>query len=285
MLPTFLLIALGLLTLGLGTWTQLDRDRPPLPWVRYLWTFLLVLNVAAWWSFVVAVWLLALFSLRTLREYFSLVDIRLEDRWGILAAYLSIPFMTYLIQVDWYGFFIVSIPVYAFVVIPFLVAAGGEPRGSLWSIGAIDFGLFFFVYGLGHLIYLAYFSRRLLLLLLLLIALSNLIARLPALRGRAGTLAVTGIAGLGLCWLLRGWAGLPVEAAIVTGLLVPLLVWMGEVTVGMLERDLGIDAGALEPGRGRVLDALKSYLFAAPVAFHVLRWLLRFGEDVVDHGF
>ena len=30
----------------------------------------------------------AVFSFAALREYFSLVDIRLQDRWGILAAYL-----------------------------------------------------------------------------------------------------------------------------------------------------------------------------------------------------
>ena len=85
----------------------------PLPYLRALWVLFGVLCAAEWVGFGVAIWLLALFSFAALREYFSLVDIRLQDRWGILAAFLSIPFMIVLIQIDWYGFFIVSIPVYA----------------------------------------------------------------------------------------------------------------------------------------------------------------------------
>ena len=163
--PSVLLLALGLVLVA----ARLSKGRfTPPGYLYYFWVFLLVCVVTDFFSFTPAVWLMALVSFRALREYFSLVDLRLEDRWGILVAYLSIPFMIYLIQIDWYGFFIVSIPVYAFVVVPFVVALGdSEGRGSLLSIGAIDFGLFFFVYCLGHIAYLAYFSTWLVLLLLL----------------------------------------------------------------------------------------------------------------------
>jgi len=86
---------------------------------RPLWVLFLVLAVSEWISFPAALWILAITSFCSLREYFSLVDIRLEDRWGILASYFSIPFMFYLIQLEWYGFFIIAIPVYAFLLIPF----------------------------------------------------------------------------------------------------------------------------------------------------------------------
>ena len=63
------------------------------------------------------------------------------------------------IQIDWYGMFIISIPVYAFLVIPFLIALGGkQTEGTVFSIGAIDFGLFLLVYCIGHIGYLAFFS-------------------------------------------------------------------------------------------------------------------------------
>ena len=87
-------------------------------------------------SLTAAVWILALLSFWMLREYFSLVEVRIQDRLGILGAYLSIPFMTYFIQIGWYGMFIISIPVYAFLAMPLLISIGGtEYRGTVFSIG------------------------------------------------------------------------------------------------------------------------------------------------------
>ena len=128
-------------------------------YLQYLWAFFLILTIAELVSFAVAVWILAVMCFVSLREYFSLVDIRRQDRWGILGAFISIPFMIYFIQIDWYGMFIISIPVYAFLLIPFLVTLGGKQAdGTIYSIGAINFGLFLFVYCFGHIGYLALFS-------------------------------------------------------------------------------------------------------------------------------
>ena len=96
----------------------------------------------------------------------------------MLAAYLSVPLLFYLVQIDWYGLFIVLIPVYIFVIVPFLVALGGrDPRGSVFSAGAINFGLFLFVYCLGHLAYLARSSTALALLVVLGVMVCDLIDR------------------------------------------------------------------------------------------------------------
>ena len=182
MVPPLLLVVLGI---ALAT-AALSRGRFPLPgYLGYVWIFLLICVITDFFSFTPAVWLMALVSFRALREYFSLVDLRLEDRWGILGAYLSIPFMIYLIQIDWYGFFIISIPVYACIIVPFLVTLGdSQGHGSLLSIGAINFGLFFFVYCLGHIAYLAYFSTWLVLLLLLAVVGCNVARAITAGHGR-----------------------------------------------------------------------------------------------------
>jgi len=280
--PLLLLLMLGLVLVAAGL--SKGRFTPP-GYLGYFWVFLLVCVVTDFLSFTPAVWLMALVSFRALREYFSLVDLRLEDRWGILGAYLSIPFMIYLIQIDWYGFFIISIPVYAFIVVPFLVALGdSQGRGSLLSIGAIDFGLFFFVYCLGHIAYLAYFSTWLALLLLLAVAACNVARTLTANRGWLSGFVLSVLICLALAMGLRDWTLVPTGPAIFLGFLIPVLVWMGDYTIGVLERDLGISGADLEPGRGRVLDSLKSYLFAAPIVFHYLRWTMKFGELIQRHG-
>lgn len=280
--PVLLLVALTVVPLVERI--SHGRVRPPCH-LNHLWAFVLVLVVADFVSFAPAVWLLAFISFRALREYFSLVELRLEDRPALLGAYLSIPFMILLVQDDWYGFFIVSIPVYAFVVIPYLVTAFDEHgKGSLLSIGIIDFGLFFFVYCLGHLAYLAYYSTWLALLLLLTVALCKTATACCARLGRSVGFVIGAILSVGFSLLVRPWTDVPTGPTIFVGALVPVLVHMGERTVAAIERDLGIDAADLEPGRGRVLDSLSAYLYATPIVFHYLRWTMKFGEEVVGRG-
>ena len=67
--------------------------------------------------------------------------------------------MFYYVSIDWYGMFIISVPVWAFLVVPFAITFGArEAEGSVLSIGAIDLGLFFLVYCVGHIGYLMFHS-------------------------------------------------------------------------------------------------------------------------------
>ncbi len=246
-----------------------------LPSLRVITALLLCLGVAQWFSFTAAVWMLALLSFAGLREYLSLADLRPEDRWAMLAAYLGIPLQFYLVVIDWYGFFIVCIPVYLFVVVPYLVALGGRgARGSVFSVGAIDFGLFLFVYCIGHLAYMARFSTALALFIVLGVGLSDLVTRWV---GRAGGGPVLSFLSAApptflLASIIGSRVGVPIVHALGISLLVPLLVQMGNFTLRAVEEDLGIDPAQLEPGRGRWIDGLRAQLFAAPVVFHYLRY-------------
>jgi phosphatidate cytidylyltransferase len=248
-------------------------------YLRYLWTFILILCVSEWISFTLAVWLLAFFSFLALREYFSLVDIRLQDRWGILGAYVSIPFMFYLIQVHWYGMFIISIPVYTFLVIPLLIALGGaDSKGTVFSIGSIDFGLFLFVYCVGHIAYLALFSTWMATLLILGVAICDLVGRAPQLKGHIGlkgallrfliSTPLTVAVSVGM----SSWTTLPILHSVILGMLIPVLVLAGNCALSAIESDLGIAQDRLLPGTGQIIHGVKSFLFTAPVVFHYIRY-------------
>lgn len=250
----------------------MSSNRPSL---RLAVALLLALALARWVAFPAAVWLLALISFAGLREYLSLAELRPEDRWAMAAAYLGIPLQFYLVSVDWYGFFIVCIPVYLFVVVPFLVAlGGGGARGSVFSVGAIDFGLFLFVYCLGHLAYLARYSQALALFLVLGVLLCDLLDRMVARAGGGPLLKI--LASVPPIWLLAtvlgGSVNLPRVHSLGLAALLPLMVLMGSFTLRAVEEDLGIDPTQLEPGRGRWIDGLRAQLFAAPVIFHYLRY-------------
>jgi phosphatidate cytidylyltransferase len=279
-LSVFVLLTLLLLS------SSLSRGRFHIsPYFRYLWAFFLIFSVAELGTFTAAVWILAFFSFIALREFFSLVDIRLQDRWGILIAYLSIPFMIYLIQIDWYGLFIISIPVYTFLVVPFLVVLGGsEKSGTVFSIGSIDLGLFLFVFCMGHIGYLLHFSTCLAIFITLNVASCDLIISLLRNTNILLKYLLSSMMCLGLLLVQRPWIVHPgfvpfnLPLAVPLTLLIPLLVIIGHFTLAAIEADLGICKERLEPGRGRVLHSIKSYLFVAPVAFHYLRWFLHWGD-------
>ena len=251
-------------------------------YLTFTWVFFLSITISEIFAFSYGLWILAVVSFLALREYLSLVDIRLQDRLGILGAYLSIPFMYYFIHIGWYGMFIISIPVYAFLAVPLLVTLGGkETEGTVFSIGAIDFGLFLFVYCLGHIGYLLSYSVWMPVMLVLNVALCDLVGRILADRPLAipvGLLARLFIPlpfTIGLARLLAGWTGIPPTHSMVLGAMIPLLAVMGRHTGNYVKADLGVSGEDLFPGQGQILDNLKSFFFAAPVVFHYIRYFLK----------
>jgi len=247
--------------------------------LRYIWGLFLLLTIADWLSFRLALWLFATFSFFALREFFSLVDLRLQDRWGIIGAYLSILFMTYFIHINWYGMFIISIPVYTFLLIPFLVTiGGGEARGTVFSVGSIDLGLFLFAYCMGHIAYLTFFSVRMAMLLVLSVILCNLVYNRIKGKNTLLGLVTAAAATTAFALLISPWTGISAVHSANLGLLIPLLVLGGNFTMRVIERDLGVSNERLAPGRGLVLDSLKGFLFPAPIVFHYLRWFLDWGN-------
>jgi phosphatidate cytidylyltransferase len=273
-----ILLALSLLA-ALGRFGKVRV--PGGAYAQYLWIFFLTFAVAELLSPSVAVWILAVVSFVALREYFTLVDIRLQDRLGVLGAFVAIPFMTYFVQIEWYGMFIISIPVYAFLVVPFLISLGGsQAEGTVFSVGAIVFGLFLLVYCVGHIAYLALHSTWRAAFLILAVSLCDLVsARIPTAGGhpflrRAARVVAAAPLTVGLGLLLAGWAELPIFHAVVLGTMIPVLVAIGNYTMSYIETDLGIGTKRLLPGKGQVLDCLESFLYSAPVVFHYTRYYL-----------
>jgi phosphatidate cytidylyltransferase len=273
--------AFALLSLSVVVRERLGLPRPVAIYLPYLWTFFLVFTLAELVSFKAGIWILAILCFMCLREFFTLVDLRIQDRWGMLAAYLAIPFMFYFIQVDWYGMFIISIPVYAFLVVPFAITLGGrETEGTVLSIGAINLGLFLLVYCIGHIGYLARYSVWIAIFLVLCVTTCDLFAYLFKSRDLAryrdlafqllAPLPVTVCLGM----LLMPWTKIPWQHSIALAFLIPLLVTVGCHTIDHLEADLGIRRSSLRPGRGQVINSVKGFLYVAPVVFHYLRYFL-----------
>jgi len=250
-------------------------------YLKYTWAFILILLVLDISSFSYAALGWAIISFLILREYFSLVDLRMQDRIGILFAYLSIPFMMYLIVIDWYNMFVLSIPVYSFLVIPFLISISGKDTdGAIYSIGTIDFGLFLFVFCLGHLAYLSLFSTWMAAMLIINVAICDITFLL--LKNKVSDKRILLFLKflipipltIGLSILLSSWTGIPHNHSIILGAMIPALVVIGYHTVRYFEIDLGIVEDEMKPGRGLIIDNVKSLLYATPIVFHYIRYFL-----------
>ena len=58
------------------------------------------------------------------------------------------------VATDWYGMFIIFIPVYIFLFLPMRLVMAGETTGFLPAASQIQWGLMAFVFGLSHLAFL-----------------------------------------------------------------------------------------------------------------------------------
>jgi phosphatidate cytidylyltransferase len=250
-------------------------------YVYYIWILLLILVIGDLFPFRAATWGFGILSFYVLREYFSLVDLRAQDRLGILASYFSIPFMMHFVHADWYNMFIITIPVYSFLLIPFLISiTGKETEGAIYSIGTIDFGLFLFVYCIGHLAYLAFFSIWMAAMLVLNIFICDLVCFFIEKRTFTFwkklllkyfiTVPFTCL----LTYVLSDWTTIPLLHSIILGLMIPAIVLIGNHTIQYFYTDLGIMKEKMKPGRGMIIDNIKSILYAAPVVLHYIRYFI-----------
>ena len=278
---TVLAIALGLSAVQLAR-IALGRRWPFGAYLGYAWAFFIAFATSEVWFFRAGNWVVAVISFLALREFFSMVEIRLQDRLAVLGAYASIPFMFHFVTLGWYGMFIISIPVYSFLAIPLLVALGGrEKEGTVFSIGVIDFGLFLFVYCMGHISYLMSYSVWMAAMLILNVAACDVVSRLLRSQGRPVwqmaalryflPLPVTVLLAMGL----SPWTTIPARHSAILGAMIPLLALAGRRTGNYVEADLGVAEETVSPGRGQILESLKSLLLAAPVVFHYIRYFLR----------
>ncbi len=244
------------------------------------------------WQAVTA--LFAVISFIALREFLSLAPTRREDRLVLLFAYLAIPVSYLLIAADIYLFYLVFIPVWAFLTLPFLMAIAGQTRGYLSTMASIHWGLVTCVYNLG---YVAFLMRTPpaeapqagpagLVFFLLLATEANDVAQYcwGKLLGRHKIIPrvspnktwegfIGGWISTGLLIWFAGPVFTPLRGLglLITAVALPVAGFAGDVTMSAIKRDVGVkDTSHLIPGHGGLLDRADSLTFTSPLYFHLL---------------
>lgn len=266
--------------------------------VRSWWLMATVFFVAVLLSKTGALVFFSLVCFWALKEFFSLVPGRMVDRAAIFFAYLAVPFQFLWIGKDWYGMFIVFIPVYLFLFLPFVLMTTGETKGFVVSASRIHWGLMTFVFGLSHAAALLSLPEKagfraggqgLVLFLVLLTQLNDVFQFLTGktFGGKDGKRIAPSVspnktwAGfLGgvalttpLAYLLRFLTPFDGAAALAVGAGLAMAGFAGDLVMASVKRDVGVkDASSAIPGHGGVLDRVNSLCYTAPLFFHVVRY-------------
>ncbi|MCB1168246.1 MAG: phosphatidate cytidylyltransferase, partial [Leptospiraceae bacterium] len=126
----------------------------------------LKLRIRTWWLLVgliaavllstveLSIVFFALISVLALYEFLSLIELRKPDRKVLWVPFLVIPIQYLWVYMEWYGMYIVFIPVYAFLFFPLAMVSIGETRGFLRAVGTLQWGLMTCVFSISHGAYL-----------------------------------------------------------------------------------------------------------------------------------
>lgn len=270
--------------------------------VHAWWVFCSILAAAFFIGQTATVVLFGLIAFWALREFITLTPTRPGDhRTLFLVFFLIAPLQFVLVGIADYPLFSILIPVYAFLLIPALIAIAGDYKRFLERTAKIQAGLLICVYCLSYapaLLILnlpkdagAGASARLLFFFVLMVQLSDALqyawSQLPSRHVIAPTINPTktwegllgGTASATLIGATLWWAtpfiGSAWWMAAAMSLVIALMGFAGGLTLSAIKRDRGVrDYGTLVEGHGGVLDRIDSICFAAPVFFHLtLYWL------------
>jgi phosphatidate cytidylyltransferase len=295
---------LAVLTLGALAAALLPRLRPGHDYtnlrqrVNSWWVMVALLALALALGWQATLVLFVVVSFLALREFLSLAPARPEDRLIILGSYLVVPMSYGLIAINEYGIYLVFVPVWVFLVTPFLMSAMGETRNYLQRAASFHWGQVTCVYAIGFIVWLMRTPADLpmpagpagLVFLLLLATEANDVAQycwgklfgrrkiMPRVspnktwEGFLGGWATTGA----LIWFVGPiFAPLAGMNLAIMAVVLPLAGFAGDVTMSAVKRDLGVkDTSQLIPGHGGILDRIDSLTFTTPLYFHLMTFFV-----------
>ena len=239
--------------------------------------------------------LFAVLSFFALREFITLTPTRPADHSALFWIFFIItPLQYYLVATQWYGFFAILIPVYAFLFIPSRIAIAGDAAAFLERSAKIQWGLMVCVYAVSHapallMLQIPHYAgknARLLFFLVVIVQMSDVLQYVwGKLAGRHKIAPVISpsktwegfVGGVASATLLGGalWWATPFTFLQATGMafVITIMGFLGGLTMSAIKRDRGVkDWGSAIEGHGGVLDRIDSICFASPIFFHLTRY-------------
>jgi len=271
--------------------TQELKDR-----INSWWIIIILFFIGVALNATMAMFFFGLLSYLALKEYFTIIPSRQIDRRVMFYAYLSIIPQYYFASIGWYGMFIIWIPVYLFLLLPFKQVFIGETKGFLENTSRVQWGLMMFVFGLSHLAYMLTLppilgadagGKELVIYLVLLTELNDILqyiwgksfGRRKIVPKVSPNKTVEGFLGafvtiMILAVLFSFLTPFTWTEALIAGMIISGGGFVGDVVISMIKRDIDIkDSGNMIPGHGGILDRVDSLTYTAPLFFHYVYYL------------
>ncbi|MBJ43380.1 MAG: phosphatidate cytidylyltransferase [Planctomycetaceae bacterium] len=270
--------------------------------VRAWWLMFVILTAAFLLGPTATVVLFFLVSFWALREFITLTPTRMGDHRTLFWIFFLFAPLQYILIAQggqMYDVYSIVIPVYVYLFIPARIALAGDYKRFLERAAKIQAGILICVYALSYapaLLYLKYQmdgepwdgSRAGVLFYLILVVqigdvsqyvLSRFWGRriiAPAINesrtweGFFGGVLTTTLFGA----VLHGMTPFNAWQAAFLSMVTAVMGFAGGMTMSAIKRDRGVkDYGTLVEGHAGILDRIDSLCFAAPVFFHLTRFL------------
>ncbi|MFD1880895.1 phosphatidate cytidylyltransferase [Paracoccus pacificus] len=267
----------------------------------------LIARINAWWvmvgvmalAFIAGkvgvVILFAICSFAALREFLTLTNTKTADHWALAAAvFVVLPLQYISVGMNWYGFFSVFIPVYAFLLMPVVSALSGETDNFLVRVAEAQWALMISVFCISHVPALlglhieGYEGKDLFLIFFLVVVVQSSdvfqyiwgkligktriapnISPSKTWEGLIGGVLSASVLGAALYWITP----FSVLQAAGMSVVITIMGFLGGLVMSAIKRDRGVkDWGHLIAGHGGFIDRLDSVIFSAPIFFHITRF-------------
>ncbi|EGT0637784.1 phosphatidate cytidylyltransferase [Citrobacter werkmanii] len=291
----FALLLVATAVNGLLVWLRPGKDWRELTLrIRTWWIIIVLFSLAILSPNWLALTFFALVSFMALKEFLTLTPSRQTDRMPLLWMFIAIPINYWLIGINWYGMFVVFIPVYAFLFLPVRMVIAGDTQGFLRYTSQHHWSLMTTVFAFSHVAFLLVLpddgKQTGALLVLFLVGLTEFndiaqylwgksIGRIKVIPTVSPNKTLAGlVGGVATTTLLAALLGplitpLSIPLSLLAGFIIGISGFCGDVVMSAIKRDIGVkDSGTLLPGHGGILDRLDSLIFTAPVFFHFIRY-------------
>jgi phosphatidate cytidylyltransferase len=263
--------------------------------IKAWWVMVIMMGMALTFGKAGACVLFAFCSFAALREFVTLTDTRRADHMGLVAAFfVVIPLQYWLIWTEWYGFYSIFIPVYAFLLLPIVVSLRGDTGRFLSRIAELQWALMVCVFCVSHVPALlslqipGFEGRNVLLIAFLVVVVQGsdvaqyiwgkLFGRHKIAPALSPSKTWEGFIGGALSAILIGaflsflTPFTPLQAGGMA-LVIVLMGFFGGLVMSGIKRDRGVkDWGQMIAGHGGFIDRLDSVIFSAPIFFHLTRY-------------
>lgn len=285
----FLAVLYLLLTIVTAVSIHTQKTKPEnLQRIRSWWLILVILTVALLFYRAIPTILLGIISYLAFKEFLNDVPESSIDKQLVFWGYFTIPIQYLLAFYQFYGLFVLFIPVYLFLFIPFRILLQQKAEGLIKAAGTMQWGLFISIFVISHAAYLVNLPNiyrglmtggSLLIFLVFLTEMNSLVQ--TAISKRFGKTKIMpmfyqdktlegligGVIGTILLALISGpfltvfsW-----QIDLILGLLISITGFAGSLTLPRIKQEMGITERGQSSKQEKILNLLDSLAFTAPV--------------------